>query len=151
MKHAPRRGLRCRPRPSVGIISGTVTAVPPSSSLLPSCQKRPPRSTRNGARRPLGGGTSGLAGELVLDVVNGVLGLAGRLVELAFGLQVVVVGQVAGGFLRPALHLVGRHAVNAPLSGWTTGRDPPRRDAKRSRRCSRGADRRAPRSARAGP
>src|SRR5436189_774195 len=56
------------------------------------------------------GSPSGLLVELVLDGVDGLvallLDLRAGLVHLALALETVVVRQVAGGFLRPALRLV---------------------------------------------
>ena len=59
------------------------------------------------------------ARQLVLDLVDGVLDLAGRLVDLALALQVLVAGQIADGFLDPTLGLVSFATHGGVLSRRT--------------------------------
>src|SRR6478735_6319203 len=69
--------------------------------------------------------------EGVLDLLAGLLDVGARLVALALGLELLVVGRLAGGFLRLALELVGlvvelvvqthrrSSCVEAGVSEWT--------------------------------
>src|SRR5215207_1859191 len=75
--------------------------------------------------------------QLVLDGVDGLLGLASALVNLALALQFVVVGEVTDGLLDPALRLIGGSAHDGVLSfgsvlihGRHEGPLPPRRTPK---------------------
>src|SRR4051812_18351850 len=78
--------------------------------------------------------------DLVAGVAGGVLHAAGGAIDLALVLQALVVGQVAGGFLRAALEVVCGPVTHAVSS---FGRMPgPTRTARSPRVCAqRGVDR----------
>ena len=93
---------------------------------------RPARRTRRpdateghdpSGSRPFASG-SPVVGQLVLDLVDGVLDLAGRLVDLALAPQVIVVGQVADRLLDAALGLIGSTTHPVVLSSGRRGAGP---------------------------
>ncbi len=82
------------------LVAGWKTAHPPHESSCGGCNRG--RSVAVGAVPDVVDRVI----DLVLHGVDGILELPAGLVGLAFGLQVVVVGQRTGRFLRPALGLI---------------------------------------------